>query len=43
MVPLSGYVVASPNEITEATGVFAEVSQDRYLVGPRSVVVLVAR
>jgi len=33
----------SPNEIAEATGVFAEVSQDRYLVGPRSVVVLVAR
>ncbi len=35
--------LAAPNEIAEATGVFAEIAQDRYFVGPRSVVVLVAR
>jgi glycogen operon protein len=33
----------SPNDIAEPTGVLAEIPQDRYVAGPRSVVVLVAR
>jgi glycogen operon protein len=33
----------SPGEIAEAVGVFPEIPQDRYVAGPRSVVVLVAR
>jgi glycogen operon protein len=35
--------LASPNDIAEPNAVLAEIPQDRYLAGPRSVVVLVAR